>query len=71
MCHPSSQPHATSAGILMFREKTDNKYKYLIGHPGGPFFAKKDDGWWTIPKGLVENNEQIIGAAIREFKEET
>ena len=42
----------------------------LIAHPGGPFFAKKDDGWWTIPKGLVQRGEAPIDAARRELHEE-
>jgi predicted NUDIX family NTP pyrophosphohydrolase len=59
-----------SAGILMFIVKEDI-LKILLVHPGGPFFTKKDDGYWGIPKGLVENNENILEAAIREFEEET
>jgi predicted NUDIX family NTP pyrophosphohydrolase len=43
----------------------------LLGHPGGPFWAKKDDGAWTIPKGLVEPDDDLISAARREFTEET
>ncbi len=43
----------------------------LIVHPGGPFFAKKDDGAWTIPKGLVEVGEEDLVAAQRELTEET
>jgi predicted NUDIX family NTP pyrophosphohydrolase len=43
----------------------------LLAHPGGPFFAKKDDGAWTIPKGLVDGDEDPLAAARREFVEET
>jgi len=43
----------------------------LLVHPGRPFWAKKDEGAWSIPKGLVEENEAILSAAKREFKEET
>lgn len=43
----------------------------LLGHPGGPFWAKKDLGAWTIPKGLLDPDEAPLAAAAREFKEET
>jgi predicted NUDIX family NTP pyrophosphohydrolase len=43
----------------------------LLVHPGGPFFARKDLGAWTIPKGLVEDGEELLDAARREFEEET
>ena len=43
----------------------------LLAHPGGPFWAKKDDIVWTIPKGLVEPGDDLIAAARREFTEET
>ena len=58
-----------SAGILAFRRRP--KLEVLLAHPGGPFWAKKDAGVWTIPKGLVEPGDELIGAARREFKEET
>ncbi|MCB9675505.1 MAG: NUDIX domain-containing protein [Alphaproteobacteria bacterium] len=45
--------------------------QFLLAHPGGPFFAKKDAGHWSIPKGLVEPGEAVLDAAIREFREET
>lgn len=45
--------------------------KVLIGHPGGPFFVNKDDGYWGIPKGEFENGESSFEAAKREFWEET
>ena len=71
----NSKKNLISAGILMYREKKDKnnntKYKYLIGHPGGPFFSKKDEGYWSILKGMTEKNEDIVNTAIREFKEET
>jgi predicted NUDIX family NTP pyrophosphohydrolase len=58
-----------SAGILAFRRREE--LEVLLGHPGGPFWAKKDDGVWTIPKGLVGPGEELIAAAWREFTEET
>lgn len=59
-----------SAGILLFR-KTDQNVEFFLVHPGGPFFAKKDLGFWTIPKGELNENEEALKAAIREFAEET
>ena len=59
-----------SAGLLVFRRMTAG-IEVLLGHPGGPFWAKKDDGAWTIPKGLVEPDDDLISAARREFTEET
>lgn len=59
-----------SAGILLYRLK-DDEIEVLLVHPGGPFFTKKDKGWWTIPKGEVFSNEPLLEAAIREFQEET
>jgi len=58
-----------SAGILAFRRRPE--FEVLLAHPGGPFWAKKDAGAWTIPKGLVEPNDELIAAARREFTEET
>jgi predicted NUDIX family NTP pyrophosphohydrolase len=60
----------TSAGLLMCRSNA-GRLEVLLAHPGGPFFAKKDEGAWTIPKGLVESSEDLLAAAIREFREET
>ena len=60
---------AISAGLLAFRRR--NGIEVLLAHPGGPFWAKKDDGVWTIPKGLVEPGDDLIAAARREFTEET
>ena len=59
-----------SAGLLVFR-RTGAGIEALLGHPGGPFWAKKDDGAWTIPKGLVEPGDDLLSAARREFNEET
>jgi predicted NUDIX family NTP pyrophosphohydrolase len=60
----------TSAGILLFRRR-GKRVEFLLAHPGGPFWARKDDGAWSIPKGLVEPGEDRIAAAKREFFEET
>ena len=59
-----------SAGILMFRRKGSGPEVLLI-HPGGPFWAKKDLGAWSVPKGLYEPPEDPLSAAKREFLEET
>ena len=59
-----------SAGLLMYRINNKEPEVFLV-HPGGPFFKSKDLGAWTIPKGMVEKNEDYLQAAIREFNEET
>jgi len=59
-----------SAGILLFRFNK-NKLEVFLVHPGGPFWAKKDEGAWSIPKGLFEDGEDPLDATKREFKEET
>lgn len=59
-----------SAGILLFRRKSPDPQFFLV-HPGGPFFAKKDNGAWTIPKGEIVPAENPLDTAIREFEEET
>ena len=58
-----------SAGILLYRIN-DGFVEVLIGHPGGPFWAKKDDGAWSIPKGEYIDGEDPWLAAQREFEEE-
>jgi predicted NUDIX family NTP pyrophosphohydrolase len=58
-----------SAGLLLYRHRGD-ALEVLLGHPGGPFFARKDDGVWTIPKGEYEPDEEPLAAAYREFTEE-
>ena len=58
-----------SAGLLMFSRK--NSLKVFLVHPGGPFFMKKDEDHWGIPKGLIEEEEDHLQAAVREFEEET
>jgi predicted NUDIX family NTP pyrophosphohydrolase len=59
-----------SAGLLMFRRANESA-EVLLVHPGGPFWAKKDGGAWSIPKGLFEDGEDALAAAQREFEEET
>lgn len=59
----------TSAGLLAYRRK--NGLEVLLAHPGGPFWAKKDDGAWTIPKGAAEPGAGLLATAEREFTEET
>ena len=59
-----------SAGILLFREQ-EGRLEVLLGHPGGPFFAKKDDGSWTVLKGEADPGEELPAVARREFAEET
>ena len=50
---------------------SDTSMEVLLLHPGGPFFRKKDEGVWSIPKGIPEEGEPLLEAAIREFQEET
>ncbi len=60
----------TSAGVLLYRRKLGELEIFLV-HPGGPFWAKKDRGAWSIPKGEYTNSEEPLAAARREFQEET
>ncbi len=60
-----------SAGILLFRRPAGGGLEVLVGHPGGPYFAAKDLGAWSIPKGEVEPGEDLYQVARREFHEET
>jgi predicted NUDIX family NTP pyrophosphohydrolase len=59
-----------SAGLLMYR-KRNGRMEALLVHPGGPFWAKKDRGAWSIPKGEYKGSEKPLEAAQREFREET
>lgn len=59
-----------SAGILVYK-KIDNQLQVFLVHPGGPFWAKKDGGAWSIPKGEYLDDEEPLTAAKREFHEET
>src|SRR5579863_4926673 len=58
-----------SAGILMYRMRADMP-EVLLVHPGGPFWARRDEGAWSIPKGEYEPEEDALAAARREFEEE-
>jgi predicted NUDIX family NTP pyrophosphohydrolase len=58
-----------SAGLLLHRD-VDGRMEVLLVHPGGPFWAKKDEGAWSIPKGEVEPDEDPLQVAVREFREE-
>ena len=60
---------APSAGLLLHRRGADG-IEVLIAHMGGPFWAKKDDGAWSIPKGEFDEGEEPLAAALREFAEE-
>jgi predicted NUDIX family NTP pyrophosphohydrolase len=60
---------AISAGVLLYRRRPH--LEVFLVHPGGPFWAKKDAGSWSIPKGLVAEGEDLQAAARREFAEET
>jgi predicted NUDIX family NTP pyrophosphohydrolase len=60
----------TSAGLLMFR-MNKGEPEVLLVHPGGPFWAKKDEGAWSLPKGEAQAGESTLKAAQREFEEET
>src|SRR6266511_5103208 len=58
-----------SAGLLVFRRHKHTEF--LLAHPGGPFWAKKDAGAWTIPKGVATAGDDLLATARREFTEET
>lgn len=62
--------HKKSAGLLVYRQ-TDGQLQVFLVHPGGPFWEKKDEGAWSIPKGLFSDDEDPLEAARREFEEET
>ena len=59
-----------SAGILLYRRK-HGQLEVMLGHPGGPFFARRDHGHWTVPKGEVADGDDLMATAYREFAEET
>ena len=59
-----------SAGILLFRRDEKGEVEFLLVHPGGPFWRRKDQGAWTIPKGQIEHEEEARACAVRELEEE-
>jgi predicted NUDIX family NTP pyrophosphohydrolase len=59
-----------SAGLLLFRRRAA-LIEFFLVHPGGPYWARKDEGAWTIPKGECQQGEEALAAARREFAEET
>jgi len=59
-----------SSGILLYR-RPGGRLEVLLAHPGGPYFARKDEGHWTIPKGEVDPGEELVSVGRREFEEET
>lgn len=61
---------AISAGLLLYRRHGSHAEVFLV-HPGGPFWARKDEGAWSVPKGLVDSGEDELACARREFREET
>ncbi|AEG93483.1 NUDIX domain-containing protein [Ramlibacter tataouinensis] len=61
---------ATSAGLLMLR-RAPQGLQVLLAHPGGPWWARRDEGAWSLPKGEVAQGEEPLAAARREFAEET
>lgn len=67
---PRAKRTNVSAGLLLFRRPRGG-LEVFLAHPGGPFWVARDLGAWTIPKGLVEEGEEPLAAAVREFEEET
>ncbi len=59
-----------SAGLLLYRRGGRGELEVLLAHPGGPFFTRRDEGVWTIPKGEHDEDEPALAAAEREFAEE-
>jgi predicted NUDIX family NTP pyrophosphohydrolase len=59
-----------SAGLLLYRRSADG-IQVLLAHPGGPIWARRDAGAWSLPKGALDDGEELLAAARREFEEET
>lgn len=70
MAKPRKPARNLSAGLLLYR-RAAGRLEFFLAHPGGPFWKNKDAGAWTIPKGLVEEGEELLAAGCREFQEET
>ncbi len=60
-----------SAGLLLYRRPAVGRVEVLLGHPGGPLWASRDEGHWTVPKGEIDPGETAWDVARREFEEET
>lgn len=69
MSRTSFPPKKRSAGVLLYRRR-GGRIEVLLGHPGGPYWTRKDEGAWMVPKGAVEPGEEALDAALREFAEE-
>lgn len=67
---PAARSARISAGILLYRRTAQDALEVLLVHPGGPVWARRDDGVWSIPKGEYEAGEEPLAAARREFEEE-
>lgn len=67
---PPPRKRLPSAGILVYRGESPSELEVLLVHPGGPLWAKRDAGAWSIPKGEYEPDEDALAAARREFAEE-
>lgn len=70
MSRDTVTPRRKSAGILLYRRNGGGEVSVLLGHPGGPYWARKDAGAWMVPKGAIEAGEEPLDAALREFSEE-
>lgn len=70
MALPLPRRRPLSAGILLYRRGSGGAVEVLLGHPGGPYWKRKDKGAWMVPKGAVEPGESSVEAARREFAEE-
>ena len=72
MSAPQPRPRRSnvSAGLLLYRRR-QSELQVFLAHPGGPFWRERDTGAWSIPKGVVDEGEELLDAARREFEEET
>jgi predicted NUDIX family NTP pyrophosphohydrolase len=70
LCMRTLKRKNVSAGLLLFR-RSGKGLEVFLAHPGGPFWSGRDLGAWTVPKGLVEDGENPLATAVREFEEET